>query len=341
MTSRPDSPAPADTAPAPGTDRDLYLAWIGFQRRAVSMQEILGFDLRHLPPPWEPKWLKPLGYLAQTRDTIRLVRSGRYDTVWVQTPPTFLVHLLLALRRRHPFRLIADCHHGALLPPWSSLPGAISLLNRCDVVLMHNAESVETAAGMGVDRTRMVVLEDPPPPDFHADPAGSAAMSAEPYVLVPCSFKYDEPIPVLMETARAVPELRFLVTGSRKRAEAQGFTAGAPDNVSFTDFMPVEDYDAVLAGAAVVLGLTTEEGVQLSVANEALGAGRALVLSDTRVLRGMFGEAALMSANTTADLAGTLREALARKSELEARSTALRDRRLADWIALIPFIRGL
>lgn len=349
METAPVSPAPSDTGPEPGPEpdiagtaapRELYLAWTGFQRRAVSMQEILGFDLRHLPPPHDAKWLKPLGYLAQTRDTVRLVLRGGYDTVWVQTPPTFLVHLLLALRARRPFRLIADCHHGALLPPWSRLPGAISLLNRCDVVLMHNTESVETAADMGVDRARMVVLEDPPPPDFHAESAGSAAVPAEPYVLVPCSFQYDEPIPVLMETARAMPDLRFLISGNVRRAEAEGFTRNVPANVTFTGFMPLKDYDAVLAGATVVLGLTTAEGVQLSVANEALGAGRALVLSDTRVLRGMFGDAALLSANTATDLADTLRTALRRQPELEAASAALRESRLADWIATIPSIRN-
>ena len=128
------------------------------------MQAILGFDLRHLPPPWEPKWLKPFGYLSQARDTARLIRTGNYDTVWVQTPPTFLVHLLLALRTRHRFRLIADLHNNALHPPWSRIPGAITLLNRCDLILVHNAEIVKKAVEMGVEATRLMVLEDPPPP---------------------------------------------------------------------------------------------------------------------------------------------------------------------------------
>jgi glycosyltransferase involved in cell wall biosynthesis len=137
-----------------------------------------------------------------------------------------------------------------------------------------------------------------------------------------------------------MPELRFLVTGSLKRAEAQGFTAGPPGNVTFTGFLDLADYDALLANATVVLGLTTEEGVQLSVANEALGAGRALVLSDTRVLRAMFGAAALLSANTPAALAGTLRAACARREQLQEASRALRDQRLAAWSGLIPHIRG-
>lgn len=339
MEPAPDKSALHKAGPEAAPPRDLYLAWTGFQRRAVSMQEILGFDLRHLPPPHDSRWRKPLGYVAQARDTVRLVRSGGYDTVWVQTPPTFLVHLLLALRSRQRFRLIADCHHGALLPPWSRIPGAISLLNRCEVVLMHNSETLEKAAAMGVDRNRMVVLEDPPPPNFHAGPATPGVVPEQAYVLVPCSFQYDEPIPILLEAARAVPELRFLVTGNRKRADAQGFTAGAPDNVTFTGFLDVPDYNALLANATVVLGLTTAEGVQLSVANEALGAGRALVLSDTRILRTMFGAAARLSPNTPNALAETLRAASADRWEMEAASRALRDRRLANWIDIVAPLR--
>ena len=57
----------------------------------------------------------------------------------------------------------------------------------------------------------------------------------------------------------------------------------------------------------MVLGLTSMEGVQLSVANEALGAERALVLSDTRILRAMFGEAALFAPNTPEGLAARAR----------------------------------
>ena len=80
-----------------------------------------------------------------------------------------------------------------------------------------------------------------------------------------------------------------------------------------------------------MLGLTDVEGIQLSVANEALGAHRALVLSDTRILRAMFGAAALFAPNTPEGLSGALRDALARRPELEARSAALKARRQADW----------
>jgi glycosyltransferase involved in cell wall biosynthesis len=290
------------------------------------MRQYLDFDLVHIPPPFFSRWLKPLGYLVQAARTVRIVRASRPDVVWVQAPPTFLPHLLLALRRvTRRFRIVVDAHNNVFLLPWSRFPGTFRVMNRCDLVLVHNAEVRTQAEAAGVATQRLRVLEDPPPAE---EPAPAPAEPGEgPYVLVPCSFWVDEPIPVLLDAARRVPELGFRITGSRRRAEALGFTAQAPANVRFTDYVPNEKFEQMLAGAAVVLGLTSLEGIQLSVANEALGAERALVLSDTRILRALFGEAALFAPNTAAGLAAALQEAAARREELQARSAALKVRR--------------
>lgn len=321
------------------TSRDLYIAWVKFQRRALSMQEILGFELRLVPPPFSAKWLKPAGYVWQTLRTAGLVLSRRPRRVWVQSPPTFIPHILVLLRLVRPFEIIADTHHEALIAPWGRLPGALTMLNRCDRVLVHNAESLAEAERLGVERGRLLVVEDPPPPNMLPGPHIGAAPA--PYILVPCSFKSDEPIDTLLDAARLLPEVEFRVTGNRARAEAKGFVANAPPNVNFTGFVPAAQYDETLQQAAVVLGLTSEEGIQLSVANEALGAGRALVLSRTRVLQSMFADAALFSANTAQELSETLREALASRARLEEKSKALRARRLADWTQQIASIQPL
>ena len=100
----------------------------------------------------------------------------------------------------------------------------------------------------------------------------------------------------------------------------------------FTDYLPIEGFEGLLFGATVVLGVTSRKDCQLSVANEALGAHSALVLSDTRILRSMFGEAALFARNTPESLAAALRDALARRDEFRARSAALKARRQAGWL---------
>jgi hypothetical protein len=334
-------PALSDRSEGP-VETHLFIVWTRFQRRVASMGETLDFEVRYLPPPFEPKWLKPFGYALQCARTAGVVLARRPKVVWVQSPPTFLFHLLVALRPlAGGFRIVADCHHLVFEPPWSRIPGTVRAMNRCDVVLVHNEESRGAAEAFGVNPEKIRVLEDPPPALTLPSPASVPQPAPQPYVLTPCSFLADEPIPILLATARLMPDVRFLITGSRRKAEARGFTRDCPPNVSFTDYLPLADFERLLVEASVVLGLTDAEGVQLSVANEALGAHRALVLSDTRILRAMFGEAALFARNTPEELAARLRDALDRRPELEARSAALKARRQRDWRAAAAAVTAM
>ena len=340
---------PKDIPRAPETARDdnaiqgaapvskqIYIAWIDFQRRASSMNQYVDFELHYLPPPFAPKWLKPIGYVGQAFQTIRLVLATRPDVVWVQSPPGLIPHVLLALRAvTRRFGLVVDCHNASMIPPWSRFPGVAWVLNRCDRVLVHNEEMRGVAEALGVRPEQIRVLEDPPPILDLPEGGVPAEAGAPPFVLVPCSFNADEhvPIPAVLGAARLMPDVRFKITGRRYKAEALGFVKDAPENVQFTDYLTIEQFEALLAGAALVLGVTSRTNCQLSVANEALGAHSALVLSDTGILRKMFGDAALFAQNTADSFATTLREALGQREELEARSEALKISRQRTWLA--------
>lgn len=316
--------------------KHLYIAWVRFQRRPLSMGEFVGYELVHIPPATK-RAAKPFGYLMQAVRTIAAVRRHRPDVLWFQSPPSVLVYLIAALRlvSRRKFRVVADCHNGALDPRlhnglWTSLPGVNALMNRFDVVLAHNEEIHAIAAERGIDRDRLVTLETRPSPLPVID---TLARPDHPTVLVPCSFQADEPIAMLIDAARSLPEFRFKLTGNRARAEAAGYVATAPGNVEFTGFLDADAYTDLLIHADIVLGLTNLDGIQLSAANEAVGAGRPLVLSDTSVLRALFGEAALFASNDAAPLAAALAEARDRLPELAQASRRLKMGREARWQA--------
>lgn len=314
----------------------LFVAWTRFQRRAESMQSFFGYEAHYVPPPFARTWLKPFGYAVQAWRTLRLIRRTRPRVLWLQLPPTFLPHLVLLARPLaggRDMRIVADCHNRTFRPPWSRMPGLARLLNRMDATIVHNDEVAGTAAALGVAADRLMVLEDRAPA-FAPAPArpGPADAQAAPAVLVPCSFNPDEPIAALLDAAAAAPELRFLVTGNLDRARARGFVGRAPANVTFTGFLPTADYERLLAEATVVLGLTTIEGIQLSVAGEALSAGKPMVLSDTAILRALFGAAAVMTANEPAAIAAACRAAAADAGTLAARAVRLREARDARWL---------
>ena len=313
--------------------RRLFLSWCDFSRRIASLDEHYGFEMHYVPSPVLKKWQKPFGYLYQFAKSAKILLTRRPEEVWLHCPPTFLPHLALMLR---PFagryRIVADYHSGATSAKWNWVPGAIWAVNHCDLILLHNEEAIPQAEALGVQMDKTVMLEDPPP--TRMAPAGGTQIAADrpPYVLAPCSFNPDEPIPLLLDAARLAPEIPILITGSKRRADLVGFTKDVPANVTFTDYLPLDEFERLLFGASVVFGLTAVEGIQLSVANEALGADKALVLSDTAILRSMFGAAAVLAKNTPEALAAGLREGIARREELEAKSRALKEQRIQDWL---------
>ncbi|MFC0205008.1 glycosyltransferase family protein [Novosphingobium soli] len=297
------------------------------------MQSYFGYEIYFIASRSEGRWGKPLSYIKQARQTLNIIRREQPDIVWVQMPPTFLLHVLQMARlvSRKPMKVIADCHNRVFRAPWSKMPGLVSRLNQATVAIAHNSEVGETALRMGIDRGKLLVFETRPAQLQR--PADMPPAPAVPEILVPCSYGPDEPISVVLEAARQAPHLRFLLTGKLAKAKARGFVDDAPSNVHFTGFLDKEAFEKLLFGCSAILGLTDFEGIQLSVANEAVGAGKAMVLSDTAILRDLFGEAALFARNEPAALARACSDAVERAAELDARSAALREAREIRWKA--------
>lgn len=307
--------------------KDIYIAWVPFQRRLDSMQPFFGYQTFYVVSQVSSPRLKLLDYLIKSAKTVQIILSNRPKVIWLQLPPTFLVHLVMIACALSGIRarIVLDCHNATFRGFWSKIPGLRALMRRADACVVHNEEVVADCAAMGVAPTRIVVLEDPPAPFT------DVATSGHDYILVPCSFHDDEPIHELLDAARLLVGRKFYITGNRARAESKGFVAQAPDNVVFTGFVPTEEFDSLLRNAGLVLGLTKYEGIQLSVANEAVGAGQALVLSRTVILQKLFSEAAIFCENTAQGLADAVHAGFANREELVARSRALKLESTRSW----------
>lgn len=308
----------------------VFFAWTAYQRRAETMQPFFGYSLYHLPPPLAKAWMKPLGYFVQFWQMMTIIRRKNADVVWIQLPPTIILHMLYIwnLLNKGRYQIIVDCHNRTFRAPWISMPGTIKLLNLSKIVLVHNQEIKQTAISVGIDQKRLVVLEDPP---AIINITSNSPCTETATILVPCSFNPDEPISELIAAARGAPEITFLVTGNLEKAREKGFVDNSPENVVWTGFVPTAEYEKMLSSSTVVLGLTNIEGIQLSVASEAIGAGKAMVLSDTTILRAMFGQAALFTRHDPASMIAACREAVARCAELSENSSVLRDKRWVQW----------
>ncbi len=313
--------------------KTVYIAWAGFQRRAVSMQALMGFKLFHLPAAQGGPLVKLAGYIRQGSSTIRILRNERPDIVWIQVPPNFIPHLLMITRivTGKKFKILLDCHNAALRSPWIDTPFFAHSAKRADAVIVHNDDIAAKARDLLLDGTNIIVLEDPPS-TLRVDSASGAVGD---YILVPCSFADDEPVDMVLEAARHAPGLQFKITGRLEKAQAKGLLSSCPENVQFTGFVSESDFNDLLQQASVVLGITTFEDIQLSVANEAIGAGKALVLSGTATLTKMFSDCADFFDNTSSDLITVMKSAMGNRKRLEERSIISASQRVESWKARV------
>jgi glycosyltransferase involved in cell wall biosynthesis len=315
----------------------IYLAWVNYQRRAESMQRFFGYDLfyissRHLSPA-----RKLLSYVARAKTMLQIVLQERPDVVWLQLPPTFLLHLLVMFRfvTRRRMKIVSDCHNAALRSPWSAVPLSVRLLNRTELVLVHNRDVAPAARELGIDRRRLAVLGDCVP----VLPAGEAMRPARPTLVMPCSFHADEPIEAVLEAARQLESATFVITGNHLRIRNRGLLEQASRNVVFPGFLPSAEFDRLLLRASGVLCLTTQEGIQLSAVSEAIAAGKPMIISDTGLLRGFVGDAGIFVDNSVTSILHGCRTALERYGDYAAAARELRALRMQRWFEEAELVR--
>lgn len=327
-----DQPVVSRQPPSGKKTQQLFVAWVPFQRRQMSMAPLLGLEPVFLPVQQTPRILRPFQYLAHARKTLALLKAKSPRVIWVQLPQVPLLTVALHYKRRvdPSVRVIADCHNRILNPPWNIWPGLAAQLNRCDLVVVHNDAVIPKVSSMGVRQEILRLLEDPPATIRSGVP--SALSFPRPWVLFLASFNPDEPIQELFEAARLAPDIHFVLAGDAKRAAGRHDIEGRPGNVIFPGYLSGADLDWAIASTDAILALTKLDDAQLSSAGEAIGAGRPMVLSDTPVTRALYYKGGVfVDTLSPAAIVTGCRAAIEQGSRLAAEALALREERYARW----------
>ncbi|WP_448604861.1 hypothetical protein [Thermoleptolyngbya sp.] len=274
--------------------KQLFIAWVRFQRRIESMEAYFKYESIYISVSLKNRFLKPVEYLVKCQKTLAMLWKSDPEVVWIQLPPSPLLYLIRIYKLfvNPKLRIVADCHNATFRKPWLSSPLVISLLNQCEVVIVHNDEVRKAAIVLGIYPERVVVLRDRVMQTSSED-LPSFLDKPRPWILFPCSFGTDEPISQVLEAARQAPNLTFIITGNVERAKGKHDLSSVPENVVFTGFLSKSRYDSLLCNTDLVLGLTKLDGIQLSVAGEAVGVGKPMVLADTKLLRTLFYQGAI------------------------------------------------
>lgn len=296
------------------------VAWTRFQPRTSALASALGGQARFFGDGIAgPRVaIRPFSYVIKGFRTWSVLSRDNPQTVLVITPPVFAPFLAWLWCLVHRRQLVVDCHTGAFHSrKWAwARPLHRWLLRRVRVVLLHTDELEAMVTGWGA---RAMVLPDdlPNPSEASPQPQGVGRR-----VVIAGSFDSNEPVADVIEAARLLPEVEFRFTGDPALL-SEKLRADAPRNVVLTGYLAYPVFLGELLAADVVGVFSTDPRIMNRAAFEAVGLGRALVLSDLPGLRGRFGNAALFSSNEPAAIAAAVSRALDTEEELAKRSVAL------------------
>ncbi|MDX6217179.1 MAG: hypothetical protein QOG99_2763 [Frankiales bacterium] len=294
--------------------RALFVSWISHHARSEQLADALGAECVFIAVgTLRNRRTTVFRHFWQAVLTLRLLLRRRPRVLIVMAPPAPLLLLALVWSRLTRSKLVADCHSGAVI----GRPLSARLAARTDLVIV-------TLPQLTTGFPRAVPVHDP------LVRVPSAPRHDE--IVFPASWEVDEPVHALLDAARALPDQAFAITGRP--------TAGldVPPNVRLTGFLSRVEYLALLAGAPVVLALTTEEDTMQQAGYEAMAAGRPVVASDTRALRSYLGDAAVYSEATASGLTAAVTGALARLPELERAAALVREQQRAEFARVLAEI---
>ena len=224
----------------------------------------------------------PFKYLLQAMHTLAILLKARPYLVFVQDPPIFaaLAVFLYSVLTARSTKYIIDAHTGALLHPWWKPFRWLQkiLYRRAFTVITTNQAISELVKSLGADS---MVLEGPPVfiPDGESMP-----LSDRFNLVLINTFSPDEPITAVLEAVRDSSDIHLYITGDEKKAPPR-ILKTKPANVTFTGFLPEDDYFKLLRGTDAVIVVTdTDHTLQLG-ALEAIAVGKPIITSDLSFLR--------------------------------------------------------
>lgn len=271
----------------------LALTWFEHRR---TKELCAGLDIELLV--LATKLRGPLRYLVLDARTLTLLARRRPEVLLVQNPSLILAALAVAARGVLGYRLIVDAHNEAVVPyinrQWWVARLSRWVIRRADLTIVTNrqlAQVVERCGG------RPFTLPDriPTPP---AAPA-RALRGAFNVVLI-ATFAPDEPVAEVLDAVRGT-EVELYVTGDHRKLD-QSVVARVPANVHFTGFLIDEDYWTLLRSADAIVDLTLMDDCLVCGAYEALALGKPMLLSNNAASVELFGDSAVFTNNTAADI---------------------------------------
>lgn len=286
-----------------GTSHMVYVAWLGSHPLTV-----------------------PFKYAAQAWQTWRLLARERPEAVFVMVPPVFAAVSVWVYATLHRIPFVIDAHSAAFLHPrWSRWLWLQRMLSRRAATTIVTNDHLAAIVRAGGGRATLV-----PDVPVMFDGVQVQERTTSFSVAVVCSFNYDEPIAEIIAAARALPQVRLLMTGDPRRLPVE-LRQALPENVTLTGFLSDSAYGGLLNTVDAVMSLTTRNHTMLRAAYEAVYQGTPVIVSDWPVLRAAFDEGAVYVDNSAPGIIEGIQRMQREQAPLREGARRLRTRKLERW----------
>jgi glycosyltransferase involved in cell wall biosynthesis len=264
----------------------IYIAW----RTRVGRD--IGIRTRWLPVILRAKLYLLTGappYLRQVANTVRAILWNKPKLVIAELPQGPLLLLLSILKFILRFKLVVDVHTAFLIyDDWKGVllnKPFTPLLQSADLIIVHNSEIFKLLPKRLTKRA--ILVYDPPRKLIKSQDEGD-------YILLPASWRSDEPLEYILEEFLAANiKAPLVVTGDYKRREHLYHKYRNTPHIVFTGYLNNEEYLTTLSRAKAVIVTTTREYTLLSAGWEAIYAEKIAIVSETKTLKNLFRDTAI------------------------------------------------
>jgi glycosyltransferase involved in cell wall biosynthesis len=290
--------------------------------RELGIREMHYLDVTHRRGLWTALFKYPLLAIR----TLRLLFQKQPRLVFIQSPPGLAVLFVAFYSTLTGGHFIVDAHSAALqLPYWTRPRWFWAWLARLALVtIVTNDPFANMLREWGA---RAMVIRDIP---TSFPEGGNFSLNGSFNVAVVNTFSADEPLGQVLQAADGMDNVHFYVTGRTTRGDPK-LLAGAPRNVTFTDFLNAEQYYALLRGSHAILCLTTRDNTMQRGACEALSLGKPIITSHWPLLQEYFNKGTVHVDNTSAGIREGVLKMHSRYKEYKVGIRALRVSQQVEW----------
>lgn len=270
----------------------------------------------------------PFKYPAQWLKTLQILFREKPRVVYVTNPPVFAAWTVALYGFFSGAQFVMDTHSPALYMwkwEWSvPLQRIAARWAKLNIVDQERFKALFESWG-----AKAVVLERPP------KQIDTSTLKLEPNaewydIAVVNTFAVDEPLEPILDAARELPDVRFLVMGDLKLAKP-GLVQSAPKNVVFTDYLRKDAYWTCLYNAQAVMTLTTFPHSLLGGAQDGVALRKPLLISRQPALTEYFYKGAVFVEHTAASIVVGVKEVRVRQEALVQEVGELAIERAERW----------